>query len=40
MMPPIYQKKNNDTNNKKRIDYMSVMTEELFRQSIRQKIGT
>jgi hypothetical protein len=29
MMPPTYQKKNNETNNKNRIDYMNVMTEAL-----------
>jgi hypothetical protein len=38
-MPPTYQKKNNDTNDKKRIDYMNVMREEIFRKCIRQKIG-
>ncbi|MFL6409489.1 MAG: hypothetical protein ACJ71F_20795 [Nitrososphaeraceae archaeon] len=32
-------RKNHDTNNKKRIDYMNVMTEELFRQCIRQRMG-
>jgi hypothetical protein len=38
-LPPIYQKKNNETNNAKRIDYMNVMTEEFWRQCIRQKMG-
>jgi hypothetical protein len=28
-LPPTYQKKNYETNNKKKIDYMNVMTEEL-----------
>jgi hypothetical protein len=37
--PPTYQKKNNETNDKKRIDYTNLMTEELFRKCIRQKIG-
>jgi hypothetical protein len=37
-MPPTYQKKN-DENKKKRIDYMNVMTEELFLQTIRQRMG-
>jgi hypothetical protein len=38
-MPPTYQKKNNETNSKKRIDYTNIMTEELFRQTIRQRMG-
>jgi hypothetical protein len=36
-MPPTYQEKNDE--NKKRIDYMNLMKEELFRKSVRQKIG-
>jgi len=35
--PQTYQKKN-DVNNKK-VDYLNVMSEEVFRQSIRQKMG-
>jgi hypothetical protein len=38
-LPPTYQKKNRDTNNSKKIDYMNVMKEELFRHCIRQKMG-
>ena len=38
-LPPTYQKKNNEANNKKSTDYMSIMSEEVFRQSIRQKMG-
>ena len=30
-LPPTYQKKNYETNNKKRVDYMNIMTEELPR---------
>jgi hypothetical protein len=37
-LPPTYQRKNDDTNNK-RIDYMNIMTEEVWRQCIRQKMG-
>ena len=37
-LPPTYQKKN-DENKKTRIDYMNIMKEELFRKSVRQKIG-
>jgi hypothetical protein len=40
VLPPIYQKKTNDTTNKTRIDYMNIMTEEFWRQCIRQKMGT
>jgi hypothetical protein len=36
-LPPTYQKKN-DTNNKK-IDYMNIMSEEVWRQYLRQKMG-
>ncbi|MFL6508342.1 MAG: hypothetical protein ACJ704_10465 [Nitrososphaeraceae archaeon] len=36
-LPPTYQKKNNDTN--KKLNYTNIMKEELFRQSIRQKMG-
>ena len=38
-LPSTYQKKNHDTSNKKKIDYMNIMTEELLRQCIRQKVG-
>jgi hypothetical protein len=38
-LPPTYQKKNNETNNKK-VDYLNIMSEEVWRQWIRQKIGT
>jgi hypothetical protein len=37
-LPPTYQRKKDDTNNKK-IDYTNIMTEELLRQCIRQRIG-
>jgi hypothetical protein len=36
-LPPDISKKNDE--NKKRIDYMNLMREELFRKCIRQKIG-
>jgi hypothetical protein len=39
-LPPTYQKKNNETSNKKKIDYMNIMTEEVWRQCIRQNMGT
>jgi hypothetical protein len=39
VLPPTYQKKINETNNSKKIDYMKIMSEEVFRQSIRQKMG-
>jgi hypothetical protein len=35
-----YQSENDETNNKKKIDYMNIMSEEVFRQYIRQKMGT
>jgi hypothetical protein len=38
VLPPTYQKKNNETN--KKIDYMNIMSEEVWRQCIRQKMGT
>jgi hypothetical protein len=38
-LPPTYKKKN-DENKKMRIDYMNIMKEELFRKSVRQKIGS
>jgi hypothetical protein len=38
-LPPTYQRKNADTNDKKKIDYTNIMTEELLRQCIRQRIG-
>jgi hypothetical protein len=37
-LPKTYQKKN-DENKKTKIDYMNLMKEELFRKSVRQKIG-
>jgi hypothetical protein len=40
VFPPTYQKKNNETNNKKKMsDYMDMMKEEVWRQCIREKIG-
>jgi hypothetical protein len=39
-LPPTYQKKNDETNNKNKIDYTGIMTEEVWRQCIRQKMGT
>jgi hypothetical protein len=39
-LPPTYQKKNNETNNKKSTDCMSIMSEEVWRQYIKQKMGT
>jgi hypothetical protein len=39
VLPPTYQKKNNETNNKKSTDYMSIMSEEVWRELIRQKVG-
>jgi len=36
-LPPTYQKKNNDID--KKLNYTNIMKEELFRQSIRQKMG-
>jgi hypothetical protein len=38
VLPPTYEKKNNETNNKK-INYMNIMSEEVWRQCIRQKMG-
>jgi hypothetical protein len=35
--PPTYQKKNDV--NKKKVDYFNIISEEVFRQSIRQKMG-
>jgi hypothetical protein len=37
-LPPTYQKKNYETN-KKKIDYAGIMTEEVFRHCIRQRMG-
>ena len=34
--PPTYQKKNYETN---KVDYLNIMSEEVLRQSIRQKMG-
>jgi hypothetical protein len=40
VLPPTYQKKSNDINNNKKIaDYMNIMSEEVWRQCIRQKMG-
>jgi hypothetical protein len=36
VLPPTYQKKNNETN---KVDYLNIMSEEVFRQCIRQKVG-
>ncbi|HYZ50037.1 MAG TPA: hypothetical protein VE593_04055 [Nitrososphaeraceae archaeon] len=38
-LPPTYQKKSNETNKRTIADYMGMMKEEFFRQSIRQRIG-
>jgi hypothetical protein len=38
-LPPIYQKKSNETNKRMMADYMDIMKEELFRQTIRQRTG-
>jgi hypothetical protein len=41
VLPPTYQKKNDETNNnKKSADYMSIMSEEVWRELIRRKVGT
>jgi hypothetical protein len=41
VLPATYQKKNNETNNNRnKVDYLNIMSEEVFRQCIRQKIGT
>jgi hypothetical protein len=37
VLPPTYQKKNNEPN---KVDYLNIMSEEVLRQRIRQKIGT
>src|SRR5919198_573356 len=39
VIPPTYQNKNDGTN-KKQIDYTGIMTEEVWRHCIRQKMGT
>ena len=42
VLPPTYQNKNNETNNKKKMkmsDYMDMMKEEVWRKCIRDKIG-
>jgi hypothetical protein len=39
-LPPTYEKKNNQTNNKKSTNYMNIMSEEVWREYIRQKMGT
>jgi hypothetical protein len=38
VLPPTYQKKYNETNNK--VDYLNIMSEEVWREFIRQKMGT
>jgi hypothetical protein len=38
VLPPTYQKKYNETNSK--VDYLNIMSEEVLRQCIRQKMGT
>jgi hypothetical protein len=40
VLPPTYQNKNDETNNKKKIDYMNIMSEQVWRELIRQKMGT
>jgi hypothetical protein len=41
VLPPTYQNKNGETNNnKKKVDYMNIMSEEVWRELIRQKMGT
>jgi hypothetical protein len=40
LLPPTYQKRNYETNKKKKIDYTGIMTEEVWRECIRQKMGT
>jgi hypothetical protein len=37
VLPPTYQKKYNETNNK--VDYMNIMSEEVFRQCVRREMG-
>jgi hypothetical protein len=40
VLPPTYQKKNNETNNNRnRVDYLNIMSEEVLKQCIRQKMG-
>jgi hypothetical protein len=39
VLPSTYQKKNNETNDKKKMDYLNIMSEEVWRQCIRQKMG-
>jgi hypothetical protein len=36
VLPPTYQKKYNETN---KVDYLNIMSEEVLRQRIRQKMG-
>jgi hypothetical protein len=38
-LQPTYQRKSNETNKRTMADYMNMMKEELFRQTIRQKNG-
>ena len=38
VLPPTYQKKSNETDDKK-INYTGIMTEEVWRELIRQKMG-
>jgi hypothetical protein len=39
-LPPTYQRKSNEANKRTMADYMNMMKEELFRQTIRQKMGS
>ncbi|HYZ49822.1 MAG TPA: hypothetical protein VE593_02965 [Nitrososphaeraceae archaeon] len=38
-LPPTYQRKSNETNKRTMVDYTDMMTEEFFRQTIRQRVG-
>jgi hypothetical protein len=40
VLPPTYQKKNNEANNNgNKVDYLNIMSQEVLRQRIRQKMG-
>jgi len=38
-LPPTYQKKHVDTNNSHKMDYFSIMKDELMRQCVRKRAG-
>jgi hypothetical protein len=38
-LPPTYQAKSNEPNKRTMADYMNLMTEEFFQQTIRQRMG-